>query len=456
MVLSFKSTVLLLAAMLFLSCGGSDPDQQDLTGTPDHSGPASRKSFLLIIIDTLRADHLSCYGYSRYTSPSIDSLAANGTVWTRAQAQSPWTLPSHATIWTGLSVRSHRTVTNCNWSSDSTADKNMALDETLPTLPLLMQDAGYSTFGLANVCLLSDNYGFHRGFDHYYCRNAGHGMAAASVDSLMEWLAEHKEEDFFCMLHLYDVHAPYDPPGQYARLYDSESSSDATGWNVQNDTIMNLQDRERLVAMYDGEISWIDYNLYRLFKWLRENDLDGRTVVILTSDHGEEFLDHGWIDHGHSLYQEVVHIPLIMSGPGIEQGKIDSSAVGQFDILPTVLALADIDDSTNCDGADILSGGLQPDRWVPSSAVAPLPWRENNHMASVLSGELKTVAVNDLDSLVTFNIVIDKSEAQPLPPDSQGVHDLLYYWASPQIGFPEPATPDRQQTETLRDLGYID
>lgn len=145
-----------------------------------------------------------------------------------------------------------------------------------------------------------------------------------------------------------------------------------------------------------------------------------------------------------------------MRGPGIDQGKVDSSVVGQLDILPTILDLAEIDSSFSCDGTDILSGDLPPNRWVPASGVANLPWRENNHLASVVSGRLKTIAVNDLDSLVSFNVISDPSESDPLPPDSLGVEDVLYYWASPQIGFPEPVIPEREETETLRDLGYID
>ena len=287
----------------------SEPLREEVADTETATEELPGGNVILIIIDTLRADHLSCYGYHRYTSPSIDSLTESGSLWTSFAAQSPWTLPSHASIWTGLSVRSHRTSLITMEQMTDDESKNFALDPALPTLPELMSQGGYRTFGLANVCLLRDIYGFDRGFQQYSVHNAGHGRAEVSVDSLVHWLQLNGDDDFFCMLHLYDVHGPYDPPGQYGRLFQADPRSDVSCWITEDDAVQNPDDLEHLVSRYDGEIAWVDYNL-----------------------------EHGWVDHSHTLYSEVIFVPQILSGPGNPPGTVNSSNVGQFDILPTILA----------------------------------------------------------------------------------------------------------------------
>ncbi len=132
--------LILLIAMLLLSCSDSDNSIQE----EQPQDVSNHRNIILIIIDTLRADHLSCYNYHRLTSPTIDSLAAAGTIWTNAQAQAPWTQPAHASIWTGLTVRSHRTNASLNWIQSDSTGKNYPLDENLPTIPLLLNEAGFS------------------------------------------------------------------------------------------------------------------------------------------------------------------------------------------------------------------------------------------------------------------------------------------------------------------------
>jgi len=455
MITSRKTALLILLTIMFLLSCSDGEEQTDGMLDDQASEISNNRNIILIIIDTLRADHLSCYGYHRYTSPTIDSLAAAGRIWINAFAQAPRTLPANASIWTGLSVRSHRTDTNNNWIQSDGAEKNYALDENLPTIPVLLSEAGFSTCGIANVCLLREIYGFDLGFDHYTCNDAGHGRAAESVDSLIIWLEEYRGDRFFCMLHLYDVHDPYDPPQPYNMLFGDGSSSDSRGWNTEDGILLNPEDKDHLEALYDGEIAWVDDNLCRLFSWLRSSNLDENTLIIVTSDHGEEFLDHGWVDHGHTLYQELIHIPLIMSGPGIMEGIIDSSFVGQFDLLPTILSWADIECSEQFDGFDILQEDSGSDRVISISGLAPLPWVTNPHMISVAGNYRKTIGMSDLQSFETYDLIEDPGEMHPLLPDSEGVEQALYYWATPPVGFPELAVPDAVVVDVLKDLGYI-
>lgn len=443
------AALLILVFSLFTSCANTD---EDAAGPPENP----RQNIVLIIIDTLRADHLSCYGYSRNTSPALDSLAGSGTMWTNAQAQAPWTLPSHATIWTGLSVRSHRTLNPIAVSDDSGEVVKLIykLDTDLPSLPVLLNDAGFSTRGLANFTILSDLYGFDQGFDQYSCHINGEGRAGVSVDSLIIWLEDHHRERFFCMLHLYDVHSPYAPPAPYNTAFQDDPDARYFDWELEGDSILNRDGLPLAIDLYDGEIRWVDDSLSRLFAWLRRNGLEDETLVVVVSDHGEEFLEHGWVLHGNTLYQEALHVPLIMSGPGIEPGKVDSTWVGLFDILPTLISWAGIESDAQFDGTDIL-GSPDPDRIIPSSGPSPLPWQEQWPIASVVSGSVKTIMMNDMEDFVTYMLTEDPAELNPLPGDSSGIQDVLYYWASPQIGHPDFAESDSRSIQALKDLGYI-
>ncbi len=450
-----SAAVLLVFIMFFLSCGSVQ--DQTSNNENDSIGENQKRNVILIIIDTLRADHLSCYGYFRNTSPSIDSLAASGTLWQNAYAQSPWTLPSHATIWTGLSVRSHGTVGFFRLENDE-GIRNYALDPSLPSLPVLFGQAGYRTCGIVNVTLLRDEYNFDIGFDHYSCNLAGHGQAGASVDSLISWVVSDSInlKPFFCILHLYDVHTPYNPPDDFDLMFTEYGSMGITAWFDEETGNWDPGKSDHLLKLYDGEIAWVDYNLGRLFEWLRNDSLAENTLVVITSDHGEEFLDHGGIDHGHTLYQELIHIPLIMSGPGIEPGVVSPIPVGQYDILPTLLAWAGIENMPMVDGSDILSGDISYSRSIPGSGVCPRSWDSfAPHQASVVTGSIKTIILGELESFITYDLVDDPIETRPQETDSMHMEKVLFYWASPQLGLPEPVFPDYESLDVLRDLGYI-
>lgn len=306
---SRKHTILsffaLMVFSIFAGCASNTPP-------PPHQ-PAR---VFLIIIDALRADHLGCYGYERNTSPVLDSLASSGILFSLCQAQASWTLPSVANIWTGRTVRSHRTAIRDGIS--------YGVDQSLPTISTVLNDNGYTTLGIVNNGLLSSDFGFHNGFDNYSLHDPYVDRGSETITEALEWLRENEEssDPLFMAIHLFDVHAPYDPPPPYDTLFCDGSYPDKIDWvlSEENGEVMNPEDRDILVARYDGSIRYADDQIGRLLAGVRELNMAENSLVIITADHGEEFLDHGYVKHGPTLYQEVLHVPLIISGFNVSPG----------------------------------------------------------------------------------------------------------------------------------------
>lgn len=425
---------------------------------PTGTSPAKDKNVILIILDTLRADHLSCYGYFRETSPTIDSLAENGTLWLNAISQAPWTLPAHASIWTGLSVKAHGTN-----HIGGIEGFDMKLDTELPSLPSEIQSAGIQTAGFTTFVLLSEEFGFSHGFDHYDCEGSGNRTAEAVFDAFLLWLDDQAEEkNFFAVLHLYDIHSPYAPEAPFDTAFSEEGAGGADRWILSEDgCILNPGEREHLESMYDGEILYTDHQIQRLLTELKNRGVMENTVLIITADHGEEFLEHGGVGHGHALYQEQIHVPLIMAGSGIQRGRTVDTPVGLYDIMPTVLTLFGIPVPETVEGTSILEA-VPEERYVPSGGVSPdrffLTDRSLDDFQScaVTLGTCKAIAYMERDSIEQYDLLSDPGELSPESADS-GMADLvLYHWATPRVGNPEAVgdmTPEINST--LRDLGYI-
>lgn len=417
-----------IGIMFFLSCGLRE----------------DKPNVILIIIDTLRADHLGCYGYERDTSPFIDSLAGTGTLWLNAQAQSSWTLPGVSSIFTGLTVRSH--------GADKVDGYVYGLDPEIPLITTLLKSEGYQTGGLFNVYLLSEQFGFHRGFDAYNCNYLGDGEADTTIDMVLEWLnLIDTNRPFFATVHLFDVHDPYDPPFPFDELYTESGTAGDSLWQISPEgMLIDPGQKNHLMALYDGEINRVDFQLERLFSYLRTRGLAENTIIVFTSDHGEEFLDHGWIGHGATLFNEVLHIPLIITGTGISAGVTEDVNVGQYDILPTVLSLLGIDIPDGLDGMDILSGNVPVLRPVPASGLNT----DDPPLASVLIDSMKVIWNSELDRALVFSHNTDRGEHHGVPADSLLLEKVLFYWATPCIWNP-PMIDQSTITPILRDLGYL-
>lgn len=410
--------------------------------------PEPPPNILLIVIDSLRAANLSSYGYHRYTTPTIDSLAAEGTLWTNCISQSSWTLPSFASIFTGTTEISHG-------AGNRNGTSYMVNPET-PFLSDILREMGYTTYAHFNIVFLGSEYGFDRGFDSYRCEPGMPVSADAVTERFADWLDTlGTEAPFFAVLHLYDPHVPYDPPEGYKGLFGPMPEEYGLRWEMADRVVLNPEDRQQYLDLYDGEIAFADDELGRLFRRLRSAGADTNTVIIVTADHGEEFIEHGGIGHGHAFYQEVIHVPLVISGPGIPSGLVDSSWTGLFDIAPTIMVLAGADVSEVMEGLNLL-GELPEGRIIPSSGLihSPEDLLEPWESAVVTEG-VKTLRFIDSQGYLDLrtDLSVDPFEQDPDTVDNCGLADA--YSLQPRIWEPVEVEYDENLNPFLKDLGYF-
>ncbi len=287
-------------------------------------------NIILIVIDTLRADHVGCYGYHRNTTPSIDQLAKEGILFRTAISSAPWTIPSIGTIMTSqypcvLGV----------------SEEITAISDRFPLLSELLRQHDYNTYGVASHTLVGADLGFSRGFEEYFlCKSRvlHEGFTSPAVtERAVSLLRRDHKRPFFLFLHYFDPHYHYQLHRQY-NYYPSYKGSIRPGesilslWAKRQD--MSEDDIKYLLALYDSEIAFTDRYIGILLDQLKQQGLYDNSIIILTSDHGEEFMERGWIGHTISLYQELLRVPLIIRLPGGRAGVIDSP-VGLIDIAPT-------------------------------------------------------------------------------------------------------------------------
>jgi arylsulfatase A-like enzyme/Flp pilus assembly protein TadD len=278
--------------------------------------PAPPPNLLLITIDTIRADHLGCYGYEPIQTPSIDSLAADGLRFAQAYTPIPITLPSHSVMLTG-------TYPMMSGMHDFSGNN---LSPEQPTLATVLRARGYDTGAVIAAAVLDRRFGLNHGFDFYYDHFDFSRLAETNldlmerpanevVDQALAWLARPRKKPFFLWVHLYDPHHPYKPPPPFSQKYKANP--------------------------YDGEIAFTDSQLGRLLRYLKEHALYGRTLVALSGDHGEGLGEHGEKTHGFFIYNSTLHVPLIIKPP---QGtrlaqKTVADQVSLVDLMPTLLGL---------------------------------------------------------------------------------------------------------------------
>lgn len=296
------------------------------------------QNVILISVDTLRADHLSCYGYQRLTSPHIDALALDGVTFLNTYASSPWTLPSHVSLLTSLHGVHHQV-----YHDDE------AMDPSLVSLADILRQKHLYCAALTGGGFVSSIYGFSKGFDTY--SNDGGGIfrqdsAEHLFHLVSEWLDNHKDKAFFMFLHTYQPHNPYACPYPYKTMFIQEGAKwrhldlrSFLGGNPGIFKALTEEERQNVVDLYDSEIRYTDERLIGpLIQKLKEIDIYDQSMIVFTSDHGEEFYDHqGW-GHGHSLYDESLKVPLIIKLPESRyKGKKVSNFVSLVDIFPTIL-----------------------------------------------------------------------------------------------------------------------
>lgn len=352
-----------LTAVGLHACGQSQPVslQPPLLPFAD-SPPPDRPNLVVFLADTLRADHLSCYGYPTKTSPVVDRLAESGVLFENTHSGSTWTKPALGTALTGVPARVHQAVASSHWQdiADDSSYRVQALRNVFETLPQALKQVGYSSAYLQSNPHGRPEFGYGRGFD--FTRNLGHYPAGLQVTDAIQWIREEATQPFLLFIHEIDPHGPYvsqrdsfkklhgvSAESVFERIDPSEAKRVkrfvellGTGPKVTAEVLGVSQEANRYIQMeYDAEIYEIGIQIERLVRYLNKIGVMDNTVFTFTSDHGEGFGEHGFYSHGAALpYDELLHVPLIMAGGGIPSGVRVPHTTTMLDLFPTLLELA--------------------------------------------------------------------------------------------------------------------
>jgi len=350
-------------------------ERQTMHGPPlDQSRISKRPNVVIYLVDALRADRLGIYGQPRPLSPNIDGFAARATVYDLAWAQSSWTRPAVASIFTGLRPEVH--------GANGRLDR---LGSDMPTLAERFAEAGYVTAALVANPNVSAEFGFDRGFHSYGLIDPDKRRSSDVHAEVTAWLdARDGGQPFLLYIHTVDPHLPYDPPARFRELFAPSVVRDDLG---ATEVVGALQARslpdeglfaDDILALYDAEVASNDAAFSMLLDELEGRRLANDTVVVFLSDHGEEFFDHGGWIHGRTLYREVMHVPLVIRYAGQREGRRVEIAVQHVDLMPTLIDAAGLNPVPGLHGNSLLrkvptdrliAGFLDVDHWGGRSVV---------------------------------------------------------------------------------------
>ena len=327
-----------------------------LTSAGCSSGP--QRVVVVFLLDTVRQDGLGCYGNPLGTTPSIDALAAEGVRFDQAIAPSGWTLPSVGSLLTATWPTIHGGM-----------GKGVQLTPIRPevaTAAEALKDAGFATGAVANAAFVSPMLNLDRGFDmfdHQYTYNWDTRRADASADIAIEWMRDNASKSMFMLLHLFDPHLDYDPPGDYRFRYTEGRTEPAPPLTMTNCLDMrpskeeppSQEDIAYMKALHHGELAFVDAQIGRVVDALKELGLYDEAMIVVTADHGEEFWEHGGFEHGHTLYDELVKVPLVMKFPASQPAAnaVVGTQVRMIDIMPTVFEVAGVDEPNTFAGKSL-------------------------------------------------------------------------------------------------------
>lgn len=415
-----RAARLLVLALLAFGC-----TRADLAG--GESGPNPEReptgwNLVYVVIDTLRADHLGLYGHDSPTSPHLDAFASRAVVFEHAYSAAPWTKPSVASMFTSLFPPQHGVL------EEGTQNR---LSESLTTLPEVLREAGYRTMAISENPHVQPHTGFEQGFERFD-RVRGFakykGQAARGVAKAISWLGEPAEAPFFLYLHLLDPHGPYTPSEPHAQHFlggfpdevtagpDRRLAEGQVGVMVDGEELTIKLGGRRLAyleGLYDTEIREVDDALSEIFAFLSVAGLWEETVVLVTSDHGEEFLDHGSLRHGYRLYDESIRVPLLMAVPNRPAGRSRELAQ-HVDLAPTLLSALGLAAPDAFQGRDLF--GAESDGGGPRSIFSSTSWRGIDRCA-VRRGDWKWIAHRDTGEMHLFNMRDDPAEQRDLLAD---------------------------------------
>ena len=473
----FTATVAWLALVALPCCdsGSSSPDsaevlessassgapapaaQGDPTGTPtEASGPTPELTgeitpVVIIVVDTLRADHLGCYGCERDTSPNLDRLAADSTLYRRAISQAPWTTPSIGSLMTSrypsaLGIRDARSI----------------LDEEVVLLAEVLAPAGYTNSAVISHSFCSARWGFAQGFHEFdESMVVGHDAICGPgvTDRALQILDQQKGERFFLWLHYFDPHFAYLSHPEYPFDPDPDYDGPITPGMPFGDLLRTRHrlkdpDLAELTRMYDSEIRLTDEAIGRVLDRLRELNLYDRSLIVFTGDHGEEFMEHGDLGHTKNLYGEVMHVPLLIKLPNGVPQKVDR-AVGLIDVYPTVLDVLGLTIEHDIAGRSLLK--------EPRAAKPRPVFFETSRkriLRGIVKGNLKMIHDVEADSYMMFDLEADPGEKKDIysknPDEKRALKGRLRRWITETMtlssGQLDSLSPE--EIARLRAMGY--
>jgi arylsulfatase A-like enzyme/Flp pilus assembly protein TadD len=403
--------------------------------------PPTRLNVILVTLDTLRSDRLSCYGSELVDTPNIDGFASEGVRFTNAASTVPFTLPAHSSILTGTYPPHHGVRENVG----------AMLGDDIPTLAQLLRDGGWATAGFVSAFVLDGRWGIGRGFDHFFDDFDVRGMETPNMSSVqrsgdetvaeaVRWLDERPpDQPFFLWLHLYDPHEPYEPPEPFASQYPNRP--------------------------YAGEVAYTDSLIGDFRQALEERDLVEKSLVILTTDHGEALGDHGEIFHGYYIYEATIHVALIVRPPfTAHAGRVVDDVVSHVDLVPTVLDAVDLPYPETLHGRSLLpllvGEEVEWERNVYSESLYPLLHYGWAPLRAIRTDRFKLI---DVPRPELYDFVDDRREEQNLydqqPDRSQELEGKLAELRL-EIERDEPASGqqaelDEQSLAMLQALGYV-
>lgn len=428
-----RITPICIAVLVLAGCGQEDrPDPAEAAKRPALLADRTWPNVLLISIDSLRPDHLHCYGYPKETSPHLDQLAREGARFENVISSSSWSLPAHGCMFTGLVDSIH----GCTDASRRVRGVHYTLAERL-------KDVGYATAGFFSGPYLHPAFGLAQGFETYVdCMSypepndqsadaSGTAEDAASgetdgrdvtspkiVEEVRGWLEDNTRRPFFMFVHMWDVHFDYTPPPPYDTRFDPDYTGKLTGVRFLSDPRINPEmpqrDLEHLLGLYDGEIAWTDEHFGQIVDEFRTRELLNSTIVIVTSGHGTAFFEHELKGHRNSLYDEVVRIPLIIRYPArILPEQRYEQQVRMIDLLPTVIDMLGMPSANLLMGqtlAPLFAGG-STERDEPAISELLVP---KHKLRSFRRPDRKTLWRILPDTGTVYDLSADPGELAPL------------------------------------------
>ena len=432
--------------------------------TGDKEVSLSRPNILVFVVDTLRADALGAYSARPGASPRIDAFARNAILFSNARANSSWTRPGVASLITGQTPWQH-----------GVRETKDGLSPLVETMAEIFKRADYSTAGFITNGNINREFGFAQGFDRYVALPEDTGTRSLHRDSAdlrnaaISWLAQRSDErPFFLYLHASDPHAPYAPPSPQAEHLISAQTPALETINYITDISrlavpVDADNLSRLKTLYQAEVQYVDEQFGLLLDELESRKLLHNTIVVFTSDHGEEFYDHNWWQHGKTLYGEQLRIPMIIKLHKERTGVRSERLIEQIDLLPTLLGQAGIPVPDAVSGRDALS-----DQWHDRPALALLH-KDGRHLESVIDGQFKLIETQAYEhprgitpGVQLFDLYRDPSEQHNLAlerPVRVGYLRSVMHREKASLGnsaLPEAIEIDAETERTLRALGYIE